>query len=148
LRGRDRGISEFEASLVYRGSSRTVRVTERRPVMEKKKKNKDKDKRKERKERRKEGREGGREGEREGEREGGREEGRKGREGRKKPYLMIQPIMGGAIPDGSGFIQKQAEQASKQAPSMSSASAPASRFFSLLEFLSWIALVMNSNVGV
>jgi hypothetical protein len=32
LRGRDRLISEFEASLVYRVSSRTARATQRNPV--------------------------------------------------------------------------------------------------------------------
>jgi hypothetical protein len=33
LGGRDRGISEFEASLVYRVSSRTARATQRNPVL-------------------------------------------------------------------------------------------------------------------
>ena len=32
LGGRDRGISEFEAILVYRVSSRTARATQRNPV--------------------------------------------------------------------------------------------------------------------
>jgi hypothetical protein len=32
LGGRDRQISEFEASLVYRVSSRTARATQRNPV--------------------------------------------------------------------------------------------------------------------
>jgi hypothetical protein len=32
LGGRDRWISEFEASLVYRVSSRTARATQRNPV--------------------------------------------------------------------------------------------------------------------
>jgi hypothetical protein len=40
LGGRGRQISEFEASLVYRVSSRTARVTQRNPVLEKKNKNK------------------------------------------------------------------------------------------------------------
>jgi hypothetical protein len=39
-RGRGRGISEFEASLVYRVSSRTARATQRNPVSKKKTKNK------------------------------------------------------------------------------------------------------------
>jgi hypothetical protein len=38
--GRGRQISEFEASLVYRVSSRTVRATQRNPVLKKKKKKK------------------------------------------------------------------------------------------------------------
>ena len=40
------------------------------------------------------------------------------------------PIVGGATPGlvVLGFIRKQAEQASKQDPSMASASAPASKF--------------------
>jgi hypothetical protein len=40
LGGRDRGrrIFEFEASLVYKVSSRTARATQRNPVSEKKKK--------------------------------------------------------------------------------------------------------------
>jgi hypothetical protein len=37
LVGRGRQISEFEASLVYRVSSRTVRATQRNPVLKKKK---------------------------------------------------------------------------------------------------------------
>ena len=37
LGGRGKRISEFEASLVYRVSSRTVRTTQRNPVLEKKK---------------------------------------------------------------------------------------------------------------
>jgi hypothetical protein len=36
LGGRARGISEFEASLVYRVSSRTARATQRNPVSKKK----------------------------------------------------------------------------------------------------------------
>jgi hypothetical protein len=35
LGGRGRGISEFEASLVYKVSSRTARATQRNPVLEK-----------------------------------------------------------------------------------------------------------------
>jgi hypothetical protein len=35
--GRGRRISEFEASLVYRGSSRTARATQRNPVSGEKK---------------------------------------------------------------------------------------------------------------
>jgi hypothetical protein len=41
LGGRGRQISEFEASLVYRVSSRTARVTQRNPVSEKQKQKKD-----------------------------------------------------------------------------------------------------------
>jgi hypothetical protein len=37
LGGRGRQISEFEASLVYRVSSRTARATQRNPVSKKKK---------------------------------------------------------------------------------------------------------------
>jgi hypothetical protein len=40
LGGRDRWISEFEASLVYRVSSRTARATQRNPVSKKKEKKK------------------------------------------------------------------------------------------------------------
>jgi hypothetical protein len=39
LGGRGRQISEFEASLVYKVSSRTARATQRNTVSEKKKKN-------------------------------------------------------------------------------------------------------------
>ena len=48
LGGRGRQISEFEASLVYRVSSRTARVTQRDPVSKKPKnpKNKNKNKKK------------------------------------------------------------------------------------------------------
>jgi hypothetical protein len=47
LGGRDRQISEFEASLVYRVSSRTARAIQRNPVSKKKKKKKNqKEKRK------------------------------------------------------------------------------------------------------
>jgi hypothetical protein len=35
LGGRGRGISEFEASLVYRVSSRTARAIQRNPVLKK-----------------------------------------------------------------------------------------------------------------
>jgi hypothetical protein len=38
LGGRGRWISEFEASLVYKVSSRTARATQRNPVSEKRKK--------------------------------------------------------------------------------------------------------------
>jgi hypothetical protein len=38
LGGRGRWISEFEASLVYRVSSRTARTAQRNPVLKKKKK--------------------------------------------------------------------------------------------------------------
>jgi hypothetical protein len=48
LRGRGRQISEFEASLVYKVSSRTARATERNPVSKNQKKKKKK-KRKEKK---------------------------------------------------------------------------------------------------
>jgi hypothetical protein len=40
--GRGRRIYEFEASLVYRVSSRTARATQRNPVSKKKKKRKEK----------------------------------------------------------------------------------------------------------
>jgi hypothetical protein len=40
LGGRDRWISEFEASLVYKVSSRTARATQRNPVSKNKNKNK------------------------------------------------------------------------------------------------------------
>jgi hypothetical protein len=42
LGGRGRQISEFEASLVYRMSSRTARATQRNPIAEKKEKEKKK----------------------------------------------------------------------------------------------------------
>jgi hypothetical protein len=42
LGGRDRWVSEFEASLVYRVSSRTARAKQRDPVSEKKEKRKKK----------------------------------------------------------------------------------------------------------
>jgi hypothetical protein len=42
LGGRGRWISEFEASLVYRVSSRTARATQRNPVSKNKKTNKQK----------------------------------------------------------------------------------------------------------
>jgi hypothetical protein len=42
LGGRGRRISEFEASLVYRVSSRTARATQRNPVLKKKTKTKTK----------------------------------------------------------------------------------------------------------
>jgi hypothetical protein len=43
LGGRGRRISEFEASLVYRVSSRTARAIQRNPVSKKKKKKKKED---------------------------------------------------------------------------------------------------------
>jgi hypothetical protein len=46
LGGRERQISEFKASLIYRVSSRTVRATERNPVTKNKNKNKTKQKQK------------------------------------------------------------------------------------------------------
>jgi hypothetical protein len=64
-------ISEFEASLVYRVSSRTARATQRNPVFKKNKNKKKQTKKKKTKKRRE--KEGGREGEKERERrrEGG-----------------------------------------------------------------------------
>jgi hypothetical protein len=50
LGGGGRQISEFEASLVYRVSSRTARATQRNPVSKKKKERKKKRKEKKRKE--------------------------------------------------------------------------------------------------
>jgi hypothetical protein len=44
LGGRGRRISEFEASLVYKVSSRTARATQRYPVSKNKNKNKNKNK--------------------------------------------------------------------------------------------------------
>jgi hypothetical protein len=44
LRDRGRRISEFQASLVYRVSSRTARATQRNPVSKKKKRERDRDK--------------------------------------------------------------------------------------------------------
>jgi hypothetical protein len=52
LGGRDRRISEFEASLVYKVSSRAARAIQRSPVSKKKKKKK-KERKKERKRKRK-----------------------------------------------------------------------------------------------
>jgi hypothetical protein len=49
LGGRGRQISEFEASLVYRVSSRTARATQRNPVSKKTKKEKEKNKKKRKK---------------------------------------------------------------------------------------------------
>jgi hypothetical protein len=46
LGGRGRRISEFEASLVYKVSSRTARAIQRNPVSEKKTKQKNKTKQK------------------------------------------------------------------------------------------------------
>jgi hypothetical protein len=42
LGGRSRWISEFEARLVYKVSSRTARATQRNPLLKKKKKKKKK----------------------------------------------------------------------------------------------------------
>jgi hypothetical protein len=53
LEGRGRRISEFEASLVYKVSSRTARAIQRNPVSKKKKKKKKKKRKKERKPKRK-----------------------------------------------------------------------------------------------
>jgi hypothetical protein len=47
LGGRGRWISEFEASLVYRVSSRTARATQRNPVLKNQNKQKTKNKKKE-----------------------------------------------------------------------------------------------------
>jgi hypothetical protein len=47
LGGRGRGISEFQAILVYRVSSKTARATQRNPDSKKKKKKKKKRKKKE-----------------------------------------------------------------------------------------------------
>jgi hypothetical protein len=49
LGGRGRWISEFEASLVYRVSSRTVRATQRNPVSKNNNNNNNKTKKKKRK---------------------------------------------------------------------------------------------------
>jgi hypothetical protein len=46
LGGRGRWISEFEASLVYKVSSRTARATQRNPVSKNKQTNKQKQKQK------------------------------------------------------------------------------------------------------
>jgi hypothetical protein len=48
LGGRGRRISEFEASLVYRVSSRTARATQRNPVSKKKKEKIEREKKKKR----------------------------------------------------------------------------------------------------
>jgi hypothetical protein len=47
-RGRGRRISEFEASLVYKVSSRTARATQRNPVSKNKKQSKTKQKKRQR----------------------------------------------------------------------------------------------------
>jgi hypothetical protein len=47
LGGRGRQISEFEASLIYRVSSRTARATQRNPVSKKQKRRRKKKKKKE-----------------------------------------------------------------------------------------------------
>jgi hypothetical protein len=49
LGGRDRQISEFQASLIYKVSSRTVRATQRNPVSKEKKKRERRKKEKKRK---------------------------------------------------------------------------------------------------
>jgi hypothetical protein len=54
MSGKGRWISEFEASLVYRVSSRTARDIQRNPVSKKTKQNKTKNKNKNKKEREKE----------------------------------------------------------------------------------------------
>jgi hypothetical protein len=54
LGGRGRRTSKFEASLVYKVSSRTARATQRNPVSKKKKKKEKKRKEKKRKRKRKE----------------------------------------------------------------------------------------------
>jgi hypothetical protein len=51
LGGRGRWISEFEASLVYRVSTRTARATQRNPVSKNKKQKTKKQKQKKKKER-------------------------------------------------------------------------------------------------
>jgi hypothetical protein len=56
LEGRGRWISEFEASLVYKVSSRTARAIQRNPVSKNQKK---KEKKKKRKEKKKESKTGG-----------------------------------------------------------------------------------------
>jgi hypothetical protein len=53
LGGRRRRISEFEASLVYRVSSRTARATQRNPVLKNKKQKQNKTKRMKKKKKRK-----------------------------------------------------------------------------------------------
>jgi hypothetical protein len=50
LRGRGRWISEFEASLVYKVSSRTARATQRNPVLKNQKEKRKRKKKKKRKE--------------------------------------------------------------------------------------------------
>jgi hypothetical protein len=53
LGGRGRRISEFEASLVYKVSSRTARATQRNPVLKKKERKKEKEKKRKEKKREK-----------------------------------------------------------------------------------------------
>jgi hypothetical protein len=48
LGGRGRQISEFEASLVYKVSSRTARATQRNPVSKNQKKKKERERERER----------------------------------------------------------------------------------------------------
>ena len=56
--GRGRWISEFEASLVYRVSSRIARATQRNPVSKNQKEKKKKERKKEKKEKEKERKKG------------------------------------------------------------------------------------------
>jgi hypothetical protein len=56
--GRGRRISEFEASLVYRVSSRTAKATQRNPVSEEEKKKKRKEKKRKEKKRKEKKRKG------------------------------------------------------------------------------------------
>ena len=73
------GRSQFEASLVYKVSSKIARYTEK-PCIKKKKKGK------------KEGREGGREGERGRGRKGGREGGREGGKEEERARAQNYPL--------------------------------------------------------
>ena len=57
MEGRGRQISEFEASLVYKVSSRTARATQRNPVSKKQKKERKREREKEREGKRKRGKE-------------------------------------------------------------------------------------------
>jgi hypothetical protein len=52
LEGRGRRVSEFEASLVYKESSRTARATQRNPVSKNKRRRRKRRRRKRRKRRR------------------------------------------------------------------------------------------------
>jgi hypothetical protein len=82
LGGRGSRISEFEASLVYRVSSRTARATQRNPVSKKEG----------RKEGRKKGREGGREGER-----ARKEERKKGRKKERQAGIGREEVRCGGL---------------------------------------------------